>query len=286
MDLLKKVFAAGSLLAVGSAAWAAPVIPAGFENNTGDALTALHPDGTSAPGTQNTGLTFYLYDGVGETTYSLSYFTGLRMLDIQPDDWADAPAGYTLSWQIDTSSALQYIQTAGNTLRWGVTATDAGSINVFDAISLITTVNADAGSITGLTNGNIGSISNSFQNIIIGNNEVLGALDITTTPLALNDVLLRHTPIPDFTWTASAHDPSSTLQFWHYAQVGRLASANANPAAPTQLAGVWSFDLASGLLQYTLGGGSEVPLPAAVWLLLSGLGGMGIVSRRRRTAAA
>jgi len=42
-----------------------------------------------------------------------------------------------------------------------------------------------------------------------------------------------------------------------------------------------------GLLTFTTPvAGAPIPLPAAVWLLLSGLAGLGVVGRRRTTAAA
>jgi hypothetical protein len=54
----------------------------------------------------------------------------------------------------------------------------------------------------------------------------------------------------------------------------------AAPAFATEYAGVWSFDAATGTLTYV----SAVPLPAAAWLLLSALGGLGAVGRRRIAA--
>ena len=67
-----------------------------------------------------------------------------------------------------------------------------------------------------------------------------------------------------------------------------LASAIADG---TVLNGVFSYTASSTIsnayLQYTPNSVSAVPLPAAVWLMLSALGGMGVLGwRRKRTATA
>ncbi len=55
-------------------------------------------------------------------------------------------------------------------------------------------------------------------------------------------------------------------------------------SAVTQLQGQW--DLANGQLSYTVAGASPVPLPAAVWLLGSGLMGLVGIGRRRKAQSA
>jgi hypothetical protein len=47
----------------------------------------------------------------------------------------------------------------------------------------------------------------------------------------------------------------------------------------------WLLD-GSGNLSWNVSGAPVVPLPAAVWLLLSGLGGLGVISRRRKEEVA
>jgi hypothetical protein len=44
-------------------------------------------------------------------------------------------------------------------------------------------------------------------------------------------------------------------------------------------AGLWTLS-GDGVLSYSLAG-TQVPLPAAVWLMLSGLTGLGVMGRRR-----
>ena len=75
-----------------------------------------------------------------------------------------------------------------------------------------------------------------------------------------------------------------------------LTTTSANDFDPFAVVDVHQYQNASGIgswllsqsgnLTYSIGAVSSVPLPAAVWLLLSGLAGMTAVRRRKVTAAA
>ena len=66
-----------------------------------------------------------------------------------------------------------------------------------------------------------------------------------------------------------------------YWQVARRSFRRYSTYRGATFAGVFTIDLAADTLTYSV---APVPLPAGVWLLLSGLAGLGVFGRRRAVA--
>jgi hypothetical protein len=84
----------------------------------------------------------------------------------------------------------------------------------------------------------------------------------------------------------AAHSSSglgTSMSFYLLTGNGYVSNPFALTASATAYAGVWSVSTA-GDLTYTVP--SAVPLPAAAWLLLSGLAGLGAIGRRRNSTLA
>ncbi len=267
---LKQMVAASTLLAASTGAFADVSVPAGYQNS------ATAPSGFTTNTDTDGGLVFYLFNS-GDTTRSVSYYLGLDLTDFT---FAETDqAGLTLNWTISPSA---YAGADLSQMQWGLVAGDNGSPNSISSSLLVTVAN---GSITNLDNTSVVNASNLVDNAYNGANEDANPLDTTIIAGSLRDTraqLGSNFGIAGFDWTADASDANATLAMYFYAQSGGRGQGGAL-ANSTQYAGVWSFNAATGTLSYSVAA-APVPLPAAAWLLLSALGGLGAVSRRRVAA--
>lgn len=96
--------------------------------------------------------------------------------------------------------------------------------------------------------------------------------------------------------TTNANGPGATYQLAGFNAQAAVGSAidlfsftgpgGRGTGAPTQSASFGTFTLSGNTLSFVSAAGAQTPLPAAAWLLASGLLGFGGVSRRRRQTLA
>ncbi|MGD9842709.1 MAG: VPLPA-CTERM sorting domain-containing protein [Steroidobacteraceae bacterium] len=280
---LKQVLATGALVAMSSVALA----------DSNDAVAPAYASiGDVTPVTTNTtnnngGLQFMLFNSdVGGSVWSLSQYLGLNLNDVLPTNMdASDGAGLTLSWTIPTlSSLVSSSGVATADLRWGVAAADTAQFLTAAAgtMRLATTVLTSTGDL-GITNQQLANTTPRHAAVAAANNQTAGSLDVNTTGFVGNDLLgnlsTTYYATGGFTWAGTVSD---TLAMYLYSNTGSSLQSQANVEAnATQYAGIWSLDLANNLLSYTVSPSSPVPVPAAIWLLLSGLGGLGVIGRRK-----
>ncbi|MBL4608487.1 MAG: VPLPA-CTERM sorting domain-containing protein [Pseudomonadales bacterium] len=186
---------------------------------------------------------------------------------------------FAASAQGDVRYSLVSLNTGLNTVdEWNEPARFSNGIMVTSNAAAPTLERRPAGSYdqskNNIQNGTVIEISD-HSSTFADNNAYFG--DATTAPYAGSD----------FVWgrnigTATLFDTSATsdesMYFWAFTQKMEVADANVGllPAQDLKAAGQWSLDLANNTIAY-----SAVPLPAALWLFVSGLLGLGAVSRRK-----
>jgi hypothetical protein len=272
---VKHILAVGALAVASASAFADAVVPNGGVISGNSATTPVGDDG---------GLVFSLFSKNPDTAFSLNNYLGLTLNSIVPTEMDQA--GLTLTWHVEGLSNLPG-SVAPSDLVWGVTASDNGSLNTNASIRLATTVDVAGGSATSLTNGQIANVTNTWNTTVTPTNNAQNTspVDFTTTagsPTDLQQQLNTNDGAAGFSWTAGLSNP---LAMYLFTQSGGRGTTN-NASTALLYAGTWSFDLATASLTYTVAGGAPVPLPAALWLLLSGLTGIGVIGRRKGTQAA
>jgi hypothetical protein len=236
-------------------------------------------DGTVAPGNSNLILSVWS----PSQPQSLIYNTGMTYLQMQASqitpngglvlDFGNIPtaAWDAISGAPDLVYDLVAVDGSGTNAARGVLTTAALGTAVFAQL------NGDVAAITG---------SNSFANIAGQVNGACAAtnpcLTVDAQQIAWDDHLSGKLAV------SAAASVGTALGF--YSIVGQAPANNAGTPALVSVFsnangfGTWLLTSA-GHLTYTIAGGtSPVPLPGAIWLLMSGIAGFGAISRRRNAA--
>ena len=273
---MKQFFVASAMVAVSTAAFA----------DANDAVVpAVITDVLQAGPTNNGSLSLYI-ESKGAATWNVSSNLGLFLNDVVPTkmDGSDGQ-GLSLTWHLDGLNALVAGSgVAASDLVWGVNATDTQAFSTAPAGSIRVATTVGTG-ITTVNNSQLNSTANSISNVVIANNATAGNPDVNTTAQAGNDTrdkLSTSYGIVGFSWTGALSD---TLAMYLYSNTGNQLSGSSNAASGTQYAGLWTLNLANDTLSYSVAPTSTVPVPAALWLLLSGLSGLGVIGRRGSKAA-
>lgn len=238
----------------------------------------------SLPSSGNGSVTLTLFSNSDSTPFSYSYNLGLTVSQLSTLPTA---AGGTQSWSL-TGLATDLSGFSGTSnLVFDVSgaSVNGNAAKVAGATVFATTVDpsVSAATLAALPNGGPEGAEQA-NNTWLTNWSGTANNQFTTNAAAANYANANYgTAEGQFAFNA-ASSVSNAVPF--YELLTAKGGTTTAIQTPVTFAGLFSINLATDTLTYTVPGSgtSPVPLPAGVWLLLSGLAGMGVFGRRRNDA--
>jgi hypothetical protein len=286
-----------SRLAIIAAASATLLAPAAFAQ-VADPLPLIsnNPSAAIPPtGSYGSGLTVSIWD----TTKNVSLVeylgiggTAMNFGDALPASLAPS-GGLTLDFGVVTGFSSTFAGSSVSNLVYEVTAASSVGLGA-TAIKAETT--GPLGGFNATNNGNVAGVASAVNTFYGQVNAACPAsvgcasdssTNLNTAAFAGQTSYADHYngQIP---LTSAAASVGSSLGFYLLGRTSSTATATASVQQYANTSGIGQWLLnTDGHLTYTIPGPvGEVPLPAAVWLLLSGLSGLVTIGRRRAEAAA
>jgi hypothetical protein len=265
MKRFSKMMALGALAIASSAAMALPEVPAG-------PVTGPIP----MPETENSGLFVWVYNDL--TGASTVQYLGLRLNDVLPAAMTDTPG--VLDFGILTNfTSLFGANPSTENVFWGVGAGDSIQVGTTNRQRLVTTGST---SLESWATNSVNGANIALTNFLTSINNACGATVPCSSTIATEDhnantwgPAWRGNVVPN-----QASNSIGTAANFFYAETVRSGNFVSNAYANAAGFATWLLD-ASGRLTYSV---PAVPLPAGVWLLLSGLAGFAAVGRRKAAA--
>jgi hypothetical protein len=279
MKTFIKALAATAVLAMGSVGAMAQTVP-----------TQPAPGPIPSPGSGDGGLVVVIWDAVRGV--SLTQYLGLSLSQILPTGTNMEQAGFSLDFGVLGNYASIFGASAQSNIQWMVVAADSTG-STFSGRNIATT-SALGSTYTTTSNARTRDAASAVRNFLENTN---GCALQTPCIATANDQgtyaggTNMGSNLGSQLLQSSAGTVGQALGFYLLTTINNLS------VGPTAVAVVDVYQSTAGAfaqwllgtdgrLVYSVAGDTVVPLPAAVWLLLSGLLGVGTIGRRRAVAAA